>query len=160
MLQRIQTIYLILAMATLMMPFLGDIFTLEFSGRALYGVGVVSGSDLIKQTVLAGLEGFHLVSIIGLFLNIFLIVFVIFQFKKRPLQLKLIRVAHLLTLAVLVYWFIKAGEISEQFSGVETLNVAYGMLFYGPVGAVAFLILAQKAVKKDEDLVKSLDRLR
>ena len=39
-------------------------------------------------------------------------------------------------------------------------HVSYGIGAYLPVVAIAFLLLAFRGIKKDEDLVKSIDRLR
>jgi hypothetical protein len=39
-------------------------------------------------------------------------------------------------------------------------RIDYGLGMYLPVIALAFTFLANRGIKKDEDLVKSVDRLR
>lgn len=79
----------------------------------------------------------------------------IFMFKNRKFQFVLGRlniVLNFVLLGFFVYWLLMMpGEmqISEK-----------GILVFVPLVAIVFLALANKAIKKDEDLVKSVDRLR
>ena len=79
----------------------------------------------------------------------------IFLFKNRKLQFVLGRVNILLNfflLGVFVYWTLTVpGEMEISEKGI-------GMFI--PVLSIVFLVLANKAIKKDEDLVKSVDRFR
>ena len=49
--------------------------------------------------------------------------------------------------------------LSLTVSG-ETLVSEKGIGMFLPILAILLLVLANKAIKKDEDLVKSVDRLR
>jgi hypothetical protein len=49
---------------------------------------------------------------------------------------------------------------SLNLSGETAAVSEKGIGMFLPVLAVVFLVLANKAIKKDEDLVKSVDRLR
>jgi hypothetical protein len=79
----------------------------------------------------------------------------IFQFKKRQSQFVLGRlniILNFILLGLFVYQLlISPGEsqISEKGVGI-----------FMPIFSIVFLVLANKAIKKDEDLVKSVDRLR
>lgn len=79
----------------------------------------------------------------------------ILSYKKRKLQFVLNRLAILsnfVLLGIFVYRTLKiAGEswISEKGIGAAL-----------PIVSIVFLVLANKAIKRDEDLVKSVDRLR
>jgi hypothetical protein len=42
----------------------------------------------------------------------------------------------------------------------EAMVSEKGIGMFLPIVAIVFLVLANKAIKKDEDLVKSVDRLR
>lgn len=79
----------------------------------------------------------------------------IFMFKNRKLQFVLDRLNILLNfflLGVFVYWSLSLpGEVDISEKGI-------GMFL--PIISIVFLVLANKAIKKDEDLVKSVDRLR
>lgn len=79
----------------------------------------------------------------------------IFKYKKRQTQFVLGRlniILNFILLGLFVYQLlISPGEsqISEKGVGI-----------FMPIFSIVFLVLANKAIKKDEDLVKSVDRLR
>lgn len=79
----------------------------------------------------------------------------IFLFKNRKLQFVWGRINILLNfilLGLFVYWSLMVpGEANISEKGI-------GMFI--PVVSIVLLVLANKAIKKDEDLVKSVDRLR
>lgn len=80
---------------------------------------------------------------------------VIFLFKNRPLQLKLgysSLLFPILLLAAGIYVFITKGE------GTSEISLKAGM--FVPVAVLLFTFLGNRFVKKDDDLVKSSDRLR
>lgn len=136
MLQRIQTVYLLIA--------------------ALFNAGFIFIFKLWKD--LAGNPVYieDVYSALGLTLfSALLSIITIFLFRNRKLQFVLGRVNILLNLILLglfVYW-------SLTVSG-ETLVSEKGIGMLTPVFSIVFLVLANKAIKKDEDLVKSVDRLR
>lgn len=81
----------------------------------------------------------------------------IFLYNNRQLQLKLsyviITVAILLPIvAVLIY--------TNQTAGLENVNVEDELGLYLPIGTIASTAFAIRFIKKDEDIVKSMDRLR
>lgn len=135
MLQRIQTIYLFLAALVSG----GLIFVLQLwrnNGEPVYVEEV--------PAVLALFLASALVSIVTIFL-----------FSNRKLQFVLGRlniILNFVLLGLFVYWSLKvSGESQISEKGI-------GMLI--PIVSIVFLVLANKAIKKDEDLVKSVDRLR
>ena len=79
----------------------------------------------------------------------------IFLFKNRQMQFVLGRLNILINfilLGLLVYLSLSLpGEAAVSEKGI-------GMFF--PVLVVVLLVFANRAIKKDEDLVKSVDRLR
>ncbi len=85
----------------------------------------------------------------------------IFAFKKRQNQFVINRLNMILNvtlLGVLVYWSLSiSGETSVSEKGIEKL-IPFGSFL--PIVSIVLLVLANKAIKKDEDLVKSVDRLR
>lgn len=136
MLQRIQTIYLFIASL--------------ISGVLIFFVSLwrnEAGDPVFVEDVILAL---------ALFLgSAFISLITIFLFKNRKLQFVLGRANILLNfilLGVFVYWTLTApGEMQISEKGI-------GMFL--PVLSIVFLVLANKAIKKDEDLVKSVDRLR
>lgn len=79
----------------------------------------------------------------------------IFLFKNRKKQFVLNRInilCNLIILGVLVYWKLNSSgevEISEK-----------GVLVLVPLISIVFLFMANRAIRRDEQLVKSADRLR
>ncbi len=84
-----------------------------------------------------------------------LILLSLFNFKKRQLQFVLNRLTIILNfvlLGVFVYHSLSLpGESLLSMKGI-------GVLF--PVISIVLLAMANKAIKRDEDLVKSVDRIR
>lgn len=82
---------------------------------------------------------------------------IIFLFNKRKLQIKLTHYSFILKLALLVviafYTYMLAGTFEE-----ESIRPNLGTLFV--VIATIFDWLAIKAIRKDEELVRSIDRIR
>ena len=94
-------------------------------------------------------------SLIGVSASAVLALLSIFLFKNRKLQFVLGRINILLNFFIIgffVYW-------SLNLSG-ETEVSEKGIGMFVPLVSIVFLVLANKAIKKDEDLVKSVDRFR
>ncbi|WP_400077139.1 DUF4293 domain-containing protein [Winogradskyella sp. R77965] len=92
----------------------------------------------------------------GLFLGSALLSFIsIFSFKNRKSQFMLGRlniILNFILLGIFVYQSLNlSGETNVSEKGI-------GILL--PIFSIVCLVLANKAIKKDEDLVKSVDRLR
>ena len=79
----------------------------------------------------------------------------ILLFKKRQNQFVLNRLNIILNLFLLGFFVYRSLNLSGE---AEVSEKGIGMLI--PVFSIVFLALANKAIKKDEDLVKSVDRLR
>ncbi|TRX40821.1 DUF4293 family protein [Flavobacterium restrictum] len=137
MIQRIQTIYLLLALVvTLVLPFIFPLWVLK-NGKDFF--------FMFDQTyvVLFGLSTtLSLLSIIS--------------FKKRQNQFVLGRLNMILNLILLGLFVYR----SLNLSGGTTTVSEKGIGMFLPILAIVLLVLANKAIKKDEDLVKSVDRLR
>jgi hypothetical protein len=76
-------------------------------------------------------------------------------FKKRQNQFVLNRLNIILNLFLLGFFVYRSLNISGE---MQVSEKGIGMLI--PVFSIVLLVLANKAIKKDEDLVKSVDRLR
>ncbi len=137
MLQRIQTIYLILAfVVTGILPFLIPLWKMSDGKEYLFMQNQVYVILLGLSTTLS------LLSIIS--------------FKKRQNQFVIGRLNIILNLILLGLFVYRSLNLSG-----ETLAVSEkGIGMFLPIVAIVLLVLANKAIKKDEDLVKSVDRLR
>jgi len=95
-----------------------------------------------------------------LFLSLFfgsavLALITIFLFKNRKLQFVLNRLNIILNFFTLGFFVYQSLNLSG-----ETIVSEKGIGMFLPIISIVFLALANKAIKKDEDLVKSVDRLR
>ena len=79
----------------------------------------------------------------------------IFSYKKRLKQFVLNRLNIILNFFLLGFFVYRALTISG-----ESLLSEKGIGIFVPIVSIVFLSVANKAIKKDEDLVKSVDRLR
>ncbi|RLD28089.1 MAG: DUF4293 domain-containing protein [Bacteroidetes bacterium] len=94
---------------------------------------------------------------LGLFLgSVVLSLIAIFMYKNRQTQFVLGRLNIILNFILLGLFVYRSLNLSGEISDVSEKGI--GMLL--PIFSIVFLVLANKAIKKDEDLVKSVDRLR
>jgi len=89
-------------------------------------------------------------------LSITLAVISIFTHKKRQQQFVMGRLNIILNLILLGLFVYRTLNTSGETATVSEKGV--GMFL--PIFSIVLLVLANKAIKKDEDLVKSVDRLR
>jgi hypothetical protein len=136
MLQRIQTIYLLLALAISA----GLIFVFPL-WETKEGSIVYAYKDLFYLCLFLGSAILSLISI--------------FMFKNRKLQFVLGRLNIILNFFLLGFFVYQSLNVSG-----ETIVSEKGIGMFLPIISIVFLALANKAIKKDEDLVKSVDRLR
>lgn len=143
MLQRIQTLFLLLAM--LVSAGLIFVFPLWFSGEVIVtAMDSLSSSDLLIKPI----GVLFIISAILSFTSIF-------QYKNRKFQMTLVRLnilINFLLLGLIVYQV-------QNLSG-ETLVSEKGIGSFLPIITIFLLVFANRFIKKDEDLVKSVDRLR
>ncbi|MCF8321058.1 MAG: DUF4293 domain-containing protein [Flavobacterium sp.] len=137
MIQRIQTVYLLIALVILgALPFVFPLFTMSdgkefrFMNDSFY-------------TVLFGLS-----TTLTLISTMY--------FKKRQHQFVLNRLTIILNLILLGLFVYRSLNLSGE--AIQVSEKGIGMFL--PIVAIVFLALANRAIKKDEDLVKSADRLR
>ncbi|MEJ6791850.1 MAG: DUF4293 domain-containing protein [Lacinutrix sp.] len=92
----------------------------------------------------------------GLFLgSSFLSLLSLFMFKNRKLQFVLGRLNMILNFILLGFFVYQSLNVSG-----EALVSEKGIGIFLPILSIVLLALANNAIKKDEDLVKSVDRLR
>ena len=152
MLQRIQTIYLLLA--------IGCIFSMYAFDFAMI--------DVVKEQYMFNTDGIivaekNIVSfpygIVIPLLGVFTLGTMLL-YKNRPLQLKLGRLNYILHLFLIVMMFYSIENAETEINMPDVAIVKYGIGFYLPIAALPFLFLANRAIKRDEEIVKAIDRLR
>ncbi|MEY3040020.1 MAG: DUF4293 domain-containing protein [Flavobacteriaceae bacterium] len=79
----------------------------------------------------------------------------VFQYKQRSKQLVLNRINLLLELFLMGFF----AYLSLNLSGEDSSSLK-GIAVFVPLFSIVLLVMANKSIQKDEDLVKSVDRLR
>ncbi|WP_347922512.1 DUF4293 domain-containing protein [Pontimicrobium sp. SW4] len=136
MLQRIQTIYLLVAAGiSAGLIFVFDLWTTNegisfFAKNEMLYLGLFCGSALLSLSA-------------------------IFMFKNRKSQFVMGRLNIILNFILLGLFVYRSLNLSGETTVSEK---GIGILL--PIFSIVFLVLANKAIKKDEELVKSVDRLR
>jgi Domain of unknown function (DUF4293) len=140
MIQRQQTLWLLLATAAAVLTFMFPFAT---------GEELIKNSSM-KQTVLidAGSSFFLLILTI---ITIGVSAVTIFMFKERKLQMKLCLLGLLVSLLLLVLYIMDMKKL------IAPTPALWAIL---PVAVIISYFMAYRNIRKDEKLVKSLDKLR
>jgi hypothetical protein len=150
MIQRIQTVYLLAAFV---------LFALCFF---IPMAGLISSTGMSDSYNLQGLHSGRSVGILGnllMTLSVTLAIFIfanIFQYKNRKRQIKVcffLIILLLITNAVAFYQLMMISKTLE-------LMRSYQIPLIFPLISAILIYLASRGIKKDEELVRSYDRLR
>lgn len=158
MIQRIQTIYLLLAaiLTGLMTAFDLAIYSIEdvlVYTYSVYKIVPVNGGEVI-------IPGNWIVQVSLIAAICLLTIFTLFQYKNRKMQLKMGKLNYLLMLTLIISTYLSIKSTALLLEDGEELKTLYYIGFYLPVAAITFLFLANRGIKKDEELVRSVERLR
>jgi len=155
MIQRIQTIYLVVAVLLLAMPMMlrMALFTVQIPEGAykLYPANVLFNGEEVMSTI---------VVLATITIAVMLLVYAIMQYKNRGFQMNLIKVSILSQLSFLVAVFFYLDKVKGLAATATDAAVSYSPLLSAPVVALFFCLLAIRSIKKDDALVRSADRLR
>lgn len=136
MIQRIQTVYMLLvAVLSLLAIFSFPVWT------------DASKTAVLARSVTVLWVGFSAVAVMAFYS--------LSQFKKRQLQFVVNRINILINLFLLGFFAYQSLNLSGE---AQVSEKGIGMLT--PIFSIVLLVFANKAIKKDEALVKSADRLR
>lgn len=155
MIQRIQSIYLLLAVLfclTLMFLPIAE-YTLNAEIYIFSVFGVEKVSEPFQPPIVNTMP--VLMILIAAILTAFI---TIFLFKNRKLQLRLCGLTMLLLTALLASMFFYADKVENIIGGDIVTSFKFGAL--APIIAMILVFLAIKGIKKDEELVRSADRIR
>jgi hypothetical protein len=150
MIQRIQSLFLLLAaliaVALFFIP--SELIIFTKSNELMYAYtmnpfGVPQGTSAIIYGLFIANLGVFLFSMVA-----------IFQYKNRKRQMKTSR-------GVLILSVIQMGQLfAFTLYRADFHEKVYTWAAFLPVGSIVFVLLAGIFIKKDEDLVRSADRIR
>ncbi len=141
MIQRKQTIWLLLAAITGFLLTRVPLYTGTLTGQVVRMFTATESLLLFAVAIVAALLG----------------LIPVFLFKNRPLQLKLSVLGVLVSIGFIALEVWQIGEFRQSNTLLK------GSYYWGallPIAMAVFFILAAINIRKDEKLVKSLDRLR
>jgi hypothetical protein len=158
MIQRIQTVYLSLAFIAIALLFVFP-FAQFFAENGAYIFSITG----LKNMVPGEPEAFSSILFLPLIIVTvgiaLLALFSIFQYNNRPFQVKLTNIAVISAVALIMgIFFLYIPMIEKKINIVPNYLDSIGI--YLPLVALVFLVLANRAIKRDEKLVRSADRLR
>ncbi len=147
MIQRIQTIYILLSAILI-----GSLFSLPFAEIAfqdqlyLFDVRGILRNGTVQE------NGLPLAFFIGLILILHLVA--VFMFKKRTLQIRILVFSIILMIGLfgLFYFF--------TYYSFDNAGISFKIPVIFPLIAVILDYLAIRNIRKDEELVRSIDRIR
>lgn len=150
--QRKQTVFLLLSIAAIILCLLFPVAKFEPAelggiGSTVYNIGIVAGTAY----------KFGLSSALAVLLSLAGItsVVAIFTFKNRKSQMRLCSLS-MLFLALWYVWL--ALSILNAGNSQTNISLAFGACL--PLVAFILVWLARRGVKADDDLVRSMDRIR
>ena len=159
MLQRIQTIYIfILTVLLFIAPFFSFTqFNLEEGNILFLATGMKGNITILDSFV------FPNYVITGYLVSVSFSILMLVNYKKRSRQMRYGKLLYLIISITLCYMLIESYNLKNLIDSLENVvfvGQTFHIGFFLLVSSFPFLFLANRSIKKDEDLVKSLDRLR
>jgi uncharacterized membrane protein len=147
MIQRIQSVWLLLAALSCAGLFFFNLYTAQ---------QMVNGTQtLVPMRVNGGNEFLLMLLAIAI---IVIPLFAIFRYKNRKQQKSIVVLNMVAVISFIAVLLMHIANYNHQTPA--PLNGAYGIASVLPVFALVFLGLALRGINKDDKLVKSVDRLR
>ncbi len=152
MIQRIQTVFLIFAFAFQLAMVFIPVASFVLPDKKIIEF-VISG---LQSDSILNLESFSFFILLLFIFNELMLFVIVFLYKNRTLQMKscFINIILLVFFQLLLFFFIwDAGQ-------VENVLTNYKVVMAFPLLSAIFTYLAFRSIKKDEKLIRSIDRIR
>lgn len=157
MLGRKQNIYLILSLVLVIVSIFFDLATL--AGSATIDLSLIGASSANVESFEGAPVLFHYIPVIFLIGSIIMLIVALFFHSKVEKQRKLIYGAFACLLVLIGAVFMGVKDLIVHFGKTED-DVQYGIGMFLPVAALALVIMSLRAVRKDVELLRSIDRIR
>ncbi len=153
MIQRVQSLYLLLVVIAYSLLFFLPIAT--YSTMATDSVTEIVSKFSIVQ--ISNADTNSTIPLIAAVIVLLIAVLVtIFLYKKRILQIRITAILLLAHIGLVAALFYVADSLTKKFAA----DAVYGTGAYIVLIPLVFLVLANRAIRKDEKMVRSTDRLR
>jgi hypothetical protein len=152
MIQRIQTIFIfisfVLSLLLIFLPFAEILVGAQIYKYNAFSISLLSeNNEIITHT-------YPIISLIVI-LSLLLLLSILL-YKKRLLQLRLCFISIMLSFGIYGIGYFYIYKISSEYETI--INYSYTVIF--PLISIVLLIMAMRSIKKDEKLIRSLDRIR
>ncbi len=155
MIQRVQSVYLLISSILILLFLLMPVGYINIDEILLeiktWGITSTDGSEVVN-----GINTLGISVVIVSFIALIICLFSTFSYKKRLLQIKLGKLNILIHSAIVFLAFFYVEEIKNSYSG----DFSWGSPIIFPLVSMVLLLLANRAIRRDENLVRSADRLR
>lgn len=163
MIQRIQSVFLFAAALCIAALFLSPVTVFNIRNTDVYmDITGFSGEGEIYNSVV-GAYWFPIFTVLTVAVIVLLLV-CLFSYKNRPRQLKMCTTAFFLEVLLIGMLFLVPDNMAQSLEpGVTedvTRIVQYRWPSFLPFLSVVMIRLAMRFIRKDEELVRSADRLR
>lgn len=177
MIQRVQTIYLLLAFICMVMLLFFPLFSVTTTYDSISVTGVfdshgfsVAGVPTVDAEGMTFQKNENIeIPVWGVIISLALLTAAsIMMYKKRKRQLMLCRLNFIFHIIIVIafYSFFYLGQpmfveaMQAQFLGEVDVTFNMGMGFFLLIPTIPFLYLAIRGIKNDEKLLQSIDRIR
>lgn len=152
--QRIQTVYLFIAIVLNALLFKLNIASLKWEESSynfgLMGLQNAEGEMIYSSVTLA------VVCAVSILVSFIIIVL----FKKRQLQIKLAQLNLLIQAALVALILFMVDDAVAALGNTEGISISYGAGTFVSLIPILFIYLAIRSIKKDDALVRAADRIR
>lgn len=158
MIQRIQSVYLFIAVVALAAMFFFPLSVHSFRGLTI-------PFELLEKVSDTELAASMMITIwpliVGVLVLIALGLITLFSYRNRQLQMRLVMASVLLNIVIIIAEFWMAKHLASKLDPQAVdMVVEYSFGAYLPVVSLLFFILAHRGIKRDEQKVRAADRLR
>ncbi len=155
MIQRVQTLYLFFIVVISIVLFFVPL--VEFvNSDSIFSLNIL-GLEFQNQENSFSISTFPLIIINTLI--IVLTSICIITFKNRNLQIKICKINLFLISAFLIFTVMYSTQIEEKLAD-KGLNTSFGLGIILPIISIILTYLAIRGIKKDQELIRSVDRIR
>ena len=162
MIQRIQSLYLLVALTALSLLFFFPLAEVKLNSVLSVPVELGGFQDNLMEGIRVGQYWF-----LGFTILTFVIfagmIWVLFSYKNRVRQMRLAKVVSLMLVLLLGLLLFGLDQVASSMHPAHDGNepiVFYQWAVYMPIVSLVFTTLANRAIRKDEALVRASDRLR
>jgi hypothetical protein len=156
MLQRIQTVYLTAVIIACVMLFTFPLATYDNAAKGTYELSITGCRYMTNPPIYVEFwRTFPMLLIV--ISSLVLAVISLLLYKKRRIQVLLVNITFLLHVILIGIIYI---YYSSHFVTMANAQPSYKFGIFLPLISLVLLVLASRAIRKDEALVRSADRLR